>query len=127
MQVHSCRSVAENPSVECASEAQIEKVADEVVLDVFIKNFYFDENEFDEDPVKSYVEYYYYPINSVLGKAVLYKLRHHITELADSWLSSFNDKTYVEYLSFTFGYDYTRAMGQNFFGQKPWYFAIWFV
>jgi len=67
MQVHSCRSFADDPDTECASAKEIEELADEVVLDVFIKNRYFDDDEFVDHPVKDFVQYYYYPLNSVLG------------------------------------------------------------
>jgi len=51
----SCRAVALDPESECESEQEIESLAGEVTLDIFLKNKYFDSKEFNAEPVKDYV------------------------------------------------------------------------
>ena len=53
------------------------------------------------------------------------KMKKNTMMLYDSWID-LTKKTF-EYFSIEFGYDYTRTNGQEYFGQEPWYYAIWFV
>ena len=51
--------MADDPETECAPLDEIDSLAKEVTVDIFIKNRYFDSAEFNLNPIKTYVQYYY--------------------------------------------------------------------
>jgi len=81
--------VADDPDAECAEDADIKEKAKEVTLDIFLKNRYFDQYEFKESPIKNFIQYFYYPLLSDTGTALLMKVREHEMTLQDSWWGYF--------------------------------------
>ena len=59
-QVKRCSDIA--PKSECASEKEIDSKVKQVGLDFFYKSYYFDPNEFKENPIKSYVKFFHKPL-----------------------------------------------------------------
>ena len=58
MQIHSCWAVVPNATeADCAPQSEIDEIVNEVAIDIFQINFYFDDKEFDDSPVKAYVQY----------------------------------------------------------------------
>lgn len=53
-QVKTCNAISENPEEECEAEEEIKKHADEVLLDYFFQNYYFDTEDFTGNPIKPF-------------------------------------------------------------------------
>ena len=75
MQIHSCRHKAVNPDTECEKQSTIESLADALIVDLFIRDKYFDGNDFDNYSIKDQIQYYYLPMDSERGQGKVFTLR----------------------------------------------------
>ena len=99
---------------ECASESEIKKLAGDVVIDYWIKNRYFDSSEFDKEPIKSFVQYYYQPLMSDYGQAKLMKVRKNYAAKKDYWFGGIEDE--LEFYTITDSYSYFKNMDIDYYG-----------
>jgi len=96
--IHSCREIAEDPDSECASADEIHTRASDLSVELFMKNRFFDSSEFDEDPVKEVIQYYFFNAFSNPGQALVFKTREHRLNLQDSmWGYQDYDRSFYSY------------------------------
>lgn len=61
VEILKCSFVAENPEEECEQDPQVlQSVVERVSMLFYFKNKFFDHEELDENPVKSYLEFQFY-------------------------------------------------------------------
>lgn len=52
----------------------------------YIKNYYFDVDEFEKSPVKSYLDYYAHKLKGDLAQRMFFTMEKHTVRMEDSWL-----------------------------------------
>jgi hypothetical protein len=79
---------------------------------IFYKNKYFDQYEFDKSPIKEYLEFYYFALESYVGKAQLLKVKENKVEAENSWHFPYSDQSY-KYYTFSSGLSFTYPFTEN--------------
>jgi len=94
------------------------------VLNIYLKNFYFDQEEYDEDPIKDYIDYFYFPLRSDTSPNQLLKVKKTTVELEDSW-TGLSHESY-DFFSYGVQYTYYTQFHKTFYS-RPLFFAFWFI
>lgn len=80
-----CSADNENAKYECKSEKQIDEAIEKTAFGLYYKNYYFDTQDFSENPIKYYIKTNYYPLIPGIAQFYMYGLKTNIAKVNNNW------------------------------------------